>query len=326
MTPKPGKTYTKTGPYTWKCRGEADEVYSPFPDESYIPGWGYPTWSDEFNYIDPVTSQPAIDPAKWNVRNREGDLGLLNDASIVQRTQSTANSAGQLRIAAEWLSSPVITNTGPQGNPTYRWHKTGYIDHRISGSAVVVYSQRWGIWEYRAKLPMVTGESLGTLGAIWLRNSSTGEIDMTEGWGSGPSTMPAVANLHPAGLKPNTGTTTLTIHTDTADDNNNVKKAWTITPAVYDSWNTYRFTFTPDVFRLEVNGVVKVNETPTSSGGAYAYFWTHPAFAQPWHLRINLHIGPSTSYWGLPDPNNRQWTADPQELLVDYVRCYAYTP
>jgi beta-glucanase (GH16 family) len=319
-----GKTWVKTEDYVWKCRGETDERFVPFPDESYIVGWGYPTWSDEFDYVNPSTGLPAIDPVKWNVRDRS-TFGLLNDASVIYPSQVTVNSSGQAVISAEWLSSPIVTTTGPAGNPTNRWHKTGYFEHRRSTSADVIYSQQFGIWEYRAKLPMVTGESLGTLGAIWLRNGSTGELDMTEGWGSGPADMAAVTNLHPAGLKPNTGKTTLTVHTQTSGTGN-VKKAWTISPAVYDEWHTYRLTWTPDLFRFEVDGAPQINETPTSSGGAYAYFWTDPAFASAWHIRINLHIGPSTAYWGLPDPAHPEWTADPQQMLVDYVRMYAYTP
>jgi beta-glucanase (GH16 family) len=325
-----GKTYTKVSEYVWKCRGEADQVFTPFPDEAFIPGWGYPTWSDEFTYVNPSTGVPEIDPTKWNVRDR-ATFGLLNDASVIYPSQVTVNGSAQAVISAEWLGSPIVTSTGPQGNPTNRWHKTGYFEHRRSTAADVIYSQQYGIWEYRCKLPMVTGESLGTLGAIWLRNASTGELDMTEGWGSGPSGMTAVANLHPAGLKPNTGTTTLTVHTNTSGTGN-VKAAWTMSPAVYDEWHTYRLTWLPDLFRFEVDGVPKVSLTPSSTISttagtrSAAYLWSDPAFTSPWHIRINLHIGPSVDYWGLPDPAHPEWTADPQQLLVEYVRMYAYTP
>lgn len=288
----------------------------------YLDGWGYPTWQDEFN-------SATIDNSKWNIRDRSGDgpgtggaFGLLNDASVIDWKQCSINSNGQLSIKANWLPSPVVTTTGPSGNPTNRWHKTGYLEHRKTTNADVIYSQQYGVWEYRVAMPMVTGTSLGTLGAVWLRNGSTGELDLTEGWGSGPSTMPA-NSLHPAGLKPNTGTTTLTMHTQTSGTGN-IKKAWTITPAMYGQFKTYRLTWTPSVFKFEVDGVVKINETPTSSGGAYSYFWTDPAFMAPWHMRINLHIGPSTKYWGLPDPEHREWTEDGLEMLVDYVRMYKY--
>ena len=39
-------------------------------------------------------------------------------------------------------------------------------------------------------------------------------------------------------------------------------------------------------------------------------------------MRLNLHVGPSATYWGLPDPNNRSLTK-PLDFEVDYVRTWA---
>lgn len=286
----------------------------------YLPGWGYPTWSDEFDHED-RRGRPCIDPAKWNVKDRPS-FGLLNDASVIATSQVTVTGQRRAkkrraRIRAEWMDRPIVTQGGPGGSNTERWHKTGYMDHRKPQGGVN-YEQRFGVWEFRVKMPLAKDTSLGTLAAVWLRNSSVGEIDIVEGWGSGPAHTPA-NRYHPAGLKPHTGKTTLTAHGNTMGGGS--KAAWTLSPAVYDTWQTYRFTWTPSLFELRVNGVVKVHERP---GGQVGYLWTNPVFQRPWHLRVNLHVGASRDYWGLPDPGHREWTAGNQDFKIDYVRCYRY--
>ena len=308
-------------------------------DPAYIPGWGLPTFRDEFD------TPGAPDPAKWNVRDRSG-FGLLNDATVIKSEQCVVTSNG-LEIRGEWLPQNQweYTATGPQApENTLRAMKTGYLEHRRTTGSDTIYSQRYGIWEYRVKLPIATGNSQGTLPAVWLRNTKTGEIDMTEGWGSGPSGTPAKTGWYPAQPKPNAGRTTFTIHSNTSGGG--TKEAWTQpSPAIFDGWATYRFVYTPDVFAfyrkrdgLDPDFVEQFYLTPTShrsiagtlsgttpaSQTHFAKFWTDTdAYDGPWHIRMNLHIGPSTAYWGVPDPDHPEWTDNPV-MLVDYVRIYNY--
>ena len=42
-------------------------------------------------------------------------------------------------------------------------------------------------------------------------------------------------------------------------------------------------------------------------------------------MRLNLHVGPSAKYWGIPDPTHKDWTK-PLDFQVDYLRIWNYTP
>ena len=318
----------------WQRRGHPP--LNPVTDPGYVPGWGLPKFRDEFEVPGPP------DPVKWNVRDRP-TFGLLNDATIIAASQCVVTEDG-LEIRGEWMPEAQwqYTTTGPQGNPSLRAMRTGYLEHRKQAGGVI-YAQRWGMWEYRTRIPMAVGVSMGTLGAVWLRNdvAAGGEIDMTEGWGSGPS-APAKPGWYPAQPRSNAGRTAFTIHQ--ATDSSGTKEAWTQPTPVYDQWVTYRFIYTPEEFSFhrKVDGVdpdfvEQFFLTPASwrslpgtlSGPTpptqshFAKFWTDPKYDAPWHLRMNLHIGPSTAYWGVPDPATPGWTDDPT-MHVRYVRIYDY--
>jgi putative cell wall-binding protein len=316
---------------------EPEPTPDPSPQDGYVDGWGYPTWQDEFS------TDGAPDPASWNVRDRS-TFGLLNDATIIRASQTRVVD-GKVVIQGEWMpeSEWQTTSTGPQGSSTLRAMKTGYLEHRRSSASDTIYSQRWGMWQYRVKMPMKPGSSLGTLGAVWLRNAKSGEIDLTEGWGSGPASS-AKAGWYPAQPKPNAGRTAFTVHSDTMGGGS--KEAWTQPGPIYDEWVEYRFIYTPSEFSFyrkragETQWVEQFHLTPTSwrmlpgtlSGPTptaqnhFAKLWTDTgAYDSPWHIRMNLHIGPSTSYWGVPDPATRSWTDNPA-MEVDYVRIYKHTP
>jgi putative cell wall-binding protein len=315
---------------------EPEPTPDPDPQDGYVDGWGYPTWQDEFG------TDGTPDPESWNVRDRS-TFGLLNDATIIRSSQTRVED-GKVVIRGEWMpeSDWQYTSTGPQGNPTLRAMKTGYLEHRLSSGSDTIYSQRWGMWQYKVKMPMKPDSSLGTLGAVWLRNAKSGEIDLTEGWGSGPKAA-AKEGWYPAQPKPNAGKTAFTVHSNTMGGG--TKEAWTQPDPVYDEWVEYRFIYTPDEFSFyrkregETEWVEQFHLTPTSwrmlpgtlagptptTQDHFAKLWTDTAaYDSPWHIRMNLHIGPSTKYWGVPDPANPQWTDNPV-MEVDYVRIYEHT-
>jgi hypothetical protein len=302
----------------------------------------YPDFEDDFTDAASFPSTNGVNPNKWNIRDRS-TFGLLNDATIIRDYQCVVVD-NVLEIRGDWMDEVdwQYTTTGPQGDPTLRAMRTGYLEHRITSGTDTIYAQRYGCWEYRAQIPMAPDISMGTLGAVWLRNGKTGEIDMTEGWGSGP-TASAKSGWYPAQPKPNAGRTTFTIHSDTMGGG--TKEAWTQpSPAIYAGWATYRFYYTPNEFTFlrkldgETEFVQQFKATPTSwesipgtrSGGDsipqdhFAKFWTDTAaYDSPWHIRMNLHIGPSTLYWGVPDPDTQGWTANPR-MYVDYVRMWEW--
>ena len=293
---------------------EAPEANGPSegaPDGS-VAGWGTPDWRDEFSYVD-SSGRPAVDPTKWNVRDRE-DLGLLFDAAVVEREQVSVDDAGVLHVRADWLDKPVERPSGQRG-PSQLWHKTGYLDQRGLEAGDVSREQRYGRWEIRAKTP--TGpNTLGALAAFWLRNDNSGEIDIMEAWGQG-SKMSAEYNNYVQ------DTAATTIHTKT--DGSGSKRLWRhaeqgATAVPWDGFHTYAFELTPTYAATFVDGVQVMRVTPDS----YPELWNASYFNSPLHMRINLHVGPSATYWGLPDPARKSETQN-LDYQVDYVRTWAYT-
>jgi len=285
---------------------------APAPDSGAVDGWGAPTWQDEFSYRDPA-GKPAVDPAKWNVRDRS-DLGLLNDAAVPTAGQVSVDSDGIAHLKADWLTTPVIRPSGQSG-PKELWHKTAYMDQRSLNSGDVSYAQRYGRWEIRAKVP--TGpKTYGALAAFWLRNSNSGEIDVLEAWGFNDVAAPG-------GQRIESGTTT--IHTKTSGSGNK-KYYWTHADSgadtpVWDGFHTYAFELTPTYAAMYVDDVKVMTATPAS----HPNLWNTAYFGSPLHVRLNLHVGPSAKYWGIPDPDNKAWTK-PLDFQVDYVRIWKYTP
>ena len=271
-------------------------------DPANIAGWGMPAWRDEFD-------GNVVNTAKWNVRDRS-DLGLLFDAAVPDRNQ-VSQSSGLLSIQGAWLPTPVQRPAGQDGIPTLT-HKTGYLDQRYLNPGNASYTQRWGRWEIRAKTP--TGpHTLGSLAAFWLRNSNSGEIDIMEAWGYNNVAAPG-------GQRINTATTT--VHTQTSGSGNQ-KYFWhhadyqTVKTVPWDGFHTYAFELMPTYAKIIVDGKTLVTVTPAS----HPNLWNTQYFNSPFHVRLNLHIGPSVTYWGIPDVNNKAAT-QPLNYQVDYVRIY----
>lgn len=288
-------------------------------DPSDLPYWGQPTWRDEFDYVDPVTGLHTIDPAKWNVRSRS-DLGLTIDAAIPNPANVTVDSTGIAHLQGTWLDEPEERSTSASG-VTQLTHNTGYMDHRVLATGNVSYAQQYGRWEIRCKVP--TGpQTLGALAAFWLRNGNTGEVDIMEAWGY---------NTLPNGLGQYPGGSTTTVHTNT--NGTGTKTFWRIQeelgthtanslPAqgpVYDDFHTWALEWTPEYFRGFFDGAQYCDATPST----HPDFWNATYFGSPNHVRLNLHVGPDPTYWGLPDFNNQSWTQDPLDFQVDYVRIWA---
>lgn len=283
---------------------------APAPSTGAAAAWGTPTWQDNFTYKN-ASGQPAIDPTKWNVRDRD-DLGLLFDAAEPERNQVTVDANGVAHLKADWLPTPVARPTSHAG-VSQLTHKTGYMDQRKLQADDVSYSQQYGRWEIRAKTP--TGpNTYGALAAFWLRNSNSGEIDIMEAWGYNDVAAPG-------GQRINTSTTT--VHTQTSGSGNE-KFFWHhadkgVTSKPWDGFHTYAFELTPTYAAVFVDDVKIATATPQS----HPNLWNKAYFGSPLHVRLNLHVGPSPKYWGLPDPAHRDWT-QPLDYQVDYVKIWKY--
>ncbi|HIT75873.1 MAG TPA: family 16 glycosylhydrolase [Candidatus Avipropionibacterium avicola] len=276
-----------------------------------VPGWGEPVWRDEFTHRDPETGQPSVDPAKWNVRGRD-DLGLLFDAAVVDRDQVSVDADDILHIRAEWLDEPVIRPPSQTG-PRELWHLTGYLDQRRINPGDVTRGWRYGRWEIRARTPSGP-QTLGALSGFWLRNSQSGEIDILEAWGYDRQAV----------REQRIDTATTTVHTHTSDPSQNQKYIWHHSEhggpeRVWQDFHTYAFEYTPTYAAVVVDGQVLVRVTPAT----HPNLWDERYFDSPLHMRLNLHVGPSQRYWGLPDPDRREATQN-LDLQVDWVRVWAF--
>lgn len=279
------------------------KVSAPVVDPAVLPYWGAPVRRYEFT--------SAADLAAWNVRDRD-DLGLLPDTAEPDRDMvSLDTAAGILHLKAQWLAdAPVDRPTGGQG---FLSHRTGYIDQRNLNAGNQTFSQQWGRWAFRHKVP--TGpRTLGALAACWFRNGNSGEIDLMESWGYGDTPF----------AQQNEGTSTTTIHTVTSGTGNE-SFGYTIEPRLSGNpapvWQDFHETameLTPETFRCYRDGQLYLEHTPAT----LPQLWG-ASFQTPLHMRINLHVGPSAQYWGLPDPNNRHLTQDPLDFQIDYVRAWA---
>lgn len=299
-------------------------------DSADLPGWGMPVFRDEFTYKN-AGGQPAVDPTKWNVRDRS-DLGLLPDAAIPDKNQVSVDNDGILHLKGDWLDTPQDRPQGQSGPQLT--HKTGYIDQRSLKAGDVNFTQHYGRWEIRAKMP--TGpNTLGALSAFWLRSSVPGEIDIVEAWGF-KGNAPTTNGQFP-------GASTMTIHSNTAgpgspgyqkifwrvneqlSDYSNMNWSYIsnnlpLNPA-FSQFHTWAFEYTPTYLAGYYDGQRFAYTTPADT----PWLWDATYFGQPFHVRLNLHVGPDATYWGYPDWNNKQWT-QPLDYQVDYVRIWAYNP
>lgn len=291
-------------------------------NDGNLPYWGMPVWRDEFDYRDEA-GQPALDPAKWNTRN---NFTTIDTARAMKANAITQGDV--LTLRGSWLPTPE--SDGPQGVIT---HTTGYVDTRnlvdAANPTPVHQSQMYGRWEIRCQTP--TGPNTrGALAAFWLRcDSNLGEIDIMEAWGGG-GTMSPTWNTYTK------DSATSTFHSSTTSSTINGKpyrktfwRHWQHggPRPMWDDMHTIGYERTPEYQSIDVDGVQLVRFTPDDvdpvNGGTLAWLWDPDFFGSPLHMRINLHIGPSATYWGLPDPDNRQWTVDPLDFRIAHVRVWA---
>ena len=308
-TPKPTTTPSPT-PKPTTPPAQPQKPTTPPASDGSVPGWGAPTWRDEFTYRD-SSGSPAVDPAKWNVRGQD-DLGLLFDAAVPSRDQVSVDGSGVLHIRADWRTTPAI-RPSTQSGPRELWHNTGYLDQRRLQSDDVSMSQQYGRWEIRAKTPSGPN-TFGSLAAFWLRNNQSGEIDIMEAWGYDDA---AVRDQR-------IDTATTTVHTHTSTPSANQRYIWhhadygAATP-VWKDFHTYAFEFTPTYAAVIVDGKQLLRATPAT----HPNLWNPNYFGSPLHMRLNLHVGPSTTYWGLPNPADKAATQN-LDFQVDYVRVWSY--
>jgi len=258
-----------------------------------VPGtWGL-TWSDDFN-------TGSSDLAPWAFETGGGGWGNNEKEVYTTSSQNASVSGGSLQITA------IATGTGAGQT---------YTSARMKTSAS--FSQAYGLFEFRAKLPAGTG----LWPALWMLPEpntyggwpTSGEIDVLES--KGQDTTIVQGSLH-------TGTDGN--HLDTQTE---TFTASGLEPANFSvtDWHTYDLLWSPGSFnhsgtiKWYVDGVQYESHTggwvvPT---GAAAGDKDAP-FDQPFYIIMNLAVG--GNYVGTPDLTPGNYT-----MQVDYVRAYTDT-
>ncbi|WP_200761672.1 glycoside hydrolase family 16 protein [Poriferisphaera corsica] len=220
------------------------------------------TWSDEF-------TGSAINTNQWHVENR----GYWNNNELqYYLPRQVSVSTGQLLIKSENISV------------------AGYPHPYISGRVQTKYTQKFGRFEVRAKLP----STKGIWPAIWLLPASTpwpsgGEIDIMEAGGSQPFRV------------------TQAYHWGANYDQRQYvsNETWGSTPWP-DEFHTFAAEWEPNEIRYYVdnNHVYTVNSSMA------------PISNTPMNLILNTAVG------GWFDGNPDNSTQFPQTFAIDYVRMY----
>jgi putative licheninase len=253
----------------------------------YVKGWGTPVFNEDFN-------DPSL--AQWNIHDNEY---ANHDWSTVKKENVTVRN-GKIILNTKRLDQAV----NDEKNEKKRWYSAGFID------TLGKFSQAYGRFEMRAKLPTIKNKSRGIWPAFWLRAdnpSNGGEIDILEAYG----TPDAVNGFDPAGRSQGT------LHY--TQDGENWTMTSKFTPKRIDlndgEFHTWTLEWTPEKITFLVDGqayhTVKKTDDPR---------WKK-AFGSgdPYSIRLNVQVG--SKYWGTPNPTD---TADRTDYVVDYVRVWKY--
>lgn len=265
-------------------------------------------WSDEFDGID-------IDRSKWDFDlgngfyNYEANQWISgwgnNELQFYTRDPENAFiKGGALHIRA--IKESI--------------HGCGFSSARIksrSRDGSRLFSQKYGRFEFRAKLP----RGKGLWPALWLlpqdekygRWAASGEIDVMEAKGQEPQRVHGT--LHYGGSWP------ANVHTGNEfnfSGNNSI-----------EDFNVYAVEWDPGEIRWYVNGACYSTQSfwwgsseaskgkgVTPAREADLLPWPAP-FDQPFYIVMNLAVG--GQFLGNPDQN----TVFPAEMVIDYVRVYA---
>jgi len=261
----PGPTTTVPGP-TVTATGTASQTPTASPSPTGLPlpaGWSKVTFFDDF----------TAGLGKWNVRN---NTWASNELSIdTNRPVNVLTSDGVLVERAQRETYTAYSTT--------RYYTSAYLD------TIGKFSQQYGLWEIRAKLPA----SKGLWPAFWLRtDTALGELDVMESVGG-------------------TGTTVQTVHQSTNGDGAKLGHE-DGTVADLTAWHVYAVEREPGVVRWYIDDRLVFTVTSTQAT------WLDSALNAPMNMRLNLQVGGSMPNWyGLPVDAS---TVFPADFSIDYVR------
>jgi beta-glucanase (GH16 family) len=242
-------------------------------------------WNDEF-------SGGSIDPTHWTFDIGTGCPSLCGWGNneleyYTSRTNNAYVAGGLLHIVAQSES----------------YNGSSYTSAKLK--TLGLFSQTYGRFEFRAKLP----QGQGYWPALWMMpvNSvyggwpASGEIDVMENNGSNPTTV--LGTIHYGGVSPNQQRSSGSGYTLTGGDS-------------VTNFHVYELEWSSNAICWYVDNQLYVRQI---------YWWTsggtYPApFDQPFYLIMNLAVG--GNFPGNPNGS----TVFPGEMQVDYVRVYVRAP
>ena len=256
-------------------------------------GWKL-VWSDEFN----GAVGEAPDPSKWNYDLGGGGWGN-GEAEVYTNSRNNSFQDGKGNLVIRALRDAA-------GNYTSARLQTGAAKASTQNADA---TWQYGRIEARMKLPF----GKGVWPAFWMLGTDLaaagwpqcGEIDIMENFGTYHNNE-SVANgtAHGPGYSAGSGIT----------------KSYTLPlgQKVEDDYHVYAIEWSQNSIEWFVDGASYHKVTPASiPAGAQ---WV---FNKQFFILLNLAIGGSGTFLGMPDPAA---PFPPQDLLVDYVRVYQATP
>lgn len=233
-----------------------------------------------------------VDPARWRVR----DATRLSFDQALISADNVEVAGGTLRITARQLDLPV------ERDGIMRHFTTGYLD------TIGLFSQEYGRWEIRAKLPTEPGVSRGMWPAFWLRaDEHRGEIDVLEAYGT-PTTGPDTSIVDRYEW---------TVHEDTMHERTGrfSGEGRTDGEPLSGDFHTWAVDWSPTCLKFSMD------DRTTGSLAVASAPWLTSSFASPVNIRLNLQVG--SDYWGMADPEAPDQTRVPAVYEVDHVRVWA---
>ncbi len=242
------------------------------------------TWSDEFDGTNVDTTKWTFETGNnngWGNSEREYYTGRTNNAYVAN---------GLLHIVARQESMG--------GFP--------YTSARMKSQGL--FSQTYGKFEFRAKLP----QGVGFWPALWMMGTNIasvgwpacGEMDVMESNGSYPNQ--AQGTLH---------------YSDASNNHLQQTRIYSFPGDYVTNFHTYAVEWSTNLIRWVIDGVaIQAWTSWSSSTGPY------PApYNKPFFILMNMAIG--GSYLGFPtDAQINSGTVFPGEMQVDYVRVYQDVP
>lgn len=276
--------------------------------DGHVEGWGDPVFNDDFNDFSQTKN-------KWNIEDNTYvgyDWGEIKADNVNVRD-------GNLVIHTERLKEPISHKKGDidkDGNIIkQRWYSTGSLQTK-NGK----FSQEYGRFELRAKLPTIKGHSRGIWPAFWMRpdnaDTNEGEIDILEAYGT-------PAESHEDDHIDLLTQSTATLHYVQPDKHPGQKQKHpnekAITPAGIDvndgQFHTWTVEWTPEKITFFVDGQNYLDVDKSNDPRWKTLFGS----GDKYNLRLNTQVG--SGYWGEP---NAEQTADRTEFVIDYVRAWKY--